>query len=274
MKSASTRRSVLAGLAVTVLAPASAFAQTVQAAPAPAPRTVRLRGTIDSVSDSKLVLRERSGQRMELALAPTYTVTEVFPIALADIKPGSFVGVGGMPQPDGSQRAIESGSCSLATQQQVGEFQRAGGAAHVIEPLQLARNRDEVIAAALGWAQARLAQGPVLVYSTATPEAVRAVQQQLGVHDAGTLVEQALAAIGRGLVERGVRQLVVAGGETSGAVVQALGVQQMRIGPQIDPGVPWCFANATACDAQLHLALKSGNFGGPDFFHKSFKELA
>jgi hypothetical protein len=61
MKSASTRRSVLAGLAVTVLAPASAFAQTVQAAPAPAPRTVRLRGTIDSVSDSKLVLRERSG---------------------------------------------------------------------------------------------------------------------------------------------------------------------------------------------------------------------
>jgi hypothetical protein len=106
MKSASTRRSVLVGLAVTVLAPASAFAQTVQAAPAPAPRTVRLRGTIDSVSDSKLVLRERSGQRMELALAPTYTVTEVFPIALADIKPGSFVGVGGLPQPDGSQRAI------------------------------------------------------------------------------------------------------------------------------------------------------------------------
>jgi uncharacterized protein YgbK (DUF1537 family) len=71
-----------------------------------------------------------------------------------------------------------------------------------------------------------------------------------------------------------VRQLVVAGGETSGAVVQALGVQQMRIGPQIDPGVPWCFATATACDAQLHLALKSGNFGGADFFHKSFEVLA
>jgi 3-dehydrotetronate 4-kinase len=210
--------------------------------------------------------------------------------AIADaplVVAGSGVAIG-LPQNHGLQpspaaaalppasglRAIVSGSCSLATQQQVGEFQRAGGAAHVIEPLQLARNRDEVIAAALDWAQARLAQGPVLVYSTATPEAVRAVQQQLGVHDAGTLVEQALAAIGRGLVERGVRQLVVAGGETSGAVVQALGVQQMRIGPQIDPGVPWCFANATACGAQLHLALKSGNFGGPDFFHKSFKELA
>jgi 3-dehydrotetronate 4-kinase len=114
----------------------------------------------------------------------------------------------------------------------------------------------------------------VLIYSTATPDAVRAVQQHLGVHDAGTLVEQALAAIGRGLVAGGVRQLVVAGGETSGAVVQALGVQQMRIGPQIDPGVPWCHATATACDAQLHLALKSGNFGSADFFHKSFKVLA
>ena len=64
------------------------------------------------------------------------------------------------------------------------------------------------------------------------------------------------------------------GGETSGAAVQALGVRQMRIGPQIDPGVPWCFAAATACDTEVHLALKSGNFGGPDFFHKSFKELA
>jgi uncharacterized protein YgbK (DUF1537 family) len=114
----------------------------------------------------------------------------------------------------------------------------------------------------------------VLVYSTATPDAVQAVQQRLGVHDAGAVVEQALAAIGHGLVARGVRQLVVAGGETSGAVVQALGVQQLRIGPQIDPGVPWCFASATACDAQLHLALKSGNFGTRDFFRKSFARLA
>ena len=104
MKSASTRRSVLASLAVGVLAPAGVFAQS--ATPAPQPRTLRLRGTIESLSADKLTLRERTGQRMELALSPTYTVTEVFPITLADIKPGSFVGVGGMPQPDGSQRAI------------------------------------------------------------------------------------------------------------------------------------------------------------------------
>jgi uncharacterized protein YgbK (DUF1537 family) len=115
----------------------------------------------------------------------------------------------------------------------------------------------------------------VLVYSTAAPDEVRAVQQQLGVHDAGTLVEQALAAVASGLVAQGVRQLVVAGGETSGAVVQALGVQQLRIGAQIDPGVPWCHAAAQACgDAPLHLALKSGNFGSSDFFRKAFGSLA
>jgi uncharacterized protein YgbK (DUF1537 family) len=83
-------------------------------------------------------------------------------------------------------------------------------------------------------------------------------------------VEKALAAIARGLVEAGVGELVVAGGETSGAAVQALGVQQMRIGPQIEPGVPWCHAEATACGRTIHLALKSGNFGGTDFFTRAF----
>jgi hypothetical protein len=98
MKTPFTRRRILGGLAAAALAPAAGFAQQA--------RTVRLRGTIEALSDTKLTLRERSGQRMELALSPTYEVTEVFPITLADIKPGSFVGVGGMPQADGSQRAI------------------------------------------------------------------------------------------------------------------------------------------------------------------------
>ncbi len=171
-------------------------------------------------------------------------------------------------------RAIVSGSCSQATQGQVADFIASGGAAYALDALQLAQSRDAVVEAVLAWAQPHLADGPVLVYSTAGPAAVQAVQQRLGVHDAGALVEQALAAIGRGLAGLGVRQLVVAGGETSGAVVQALGVRQLRIGGQIDPGVPWCHARATACDADLHLALKSGNFGTPDFFRKSFARLA
>ena len=86
------------------------------------------------------------------------------------------------------------------------------------------------------------------------------------------MVERTLAAIARGLVGLGVRQLVVAGGETAGACVQALGIAQLQIGPQIDPGVPWCHAQ-TDVGAGVHLALKSGNFGTDDFFSKAFTML-
>ena len=88
------------------------------------------------------------------------------------------------------------------------------------------------------------------------------------------MVERTIAAIARGLVERGVHQLVVAGGETSGACVQALGIAQMQIGPQIDPGVPWCHARSdVAPETGVHIALKSGNFGSEDFFTKAFATL-
>lgn len=163
--------------------------------------------------------------------------------------------------------AVVSGSCSVATNAQVLAFQQAGYPSHSIDPLALAAGRD-VVGDALRWAQPLLEQGPVLVYATAQAQDVKSVQQQLGVMQAGELVEQALAAIARGLVERGVRRLVVAGGETSGAVVQALGVRHMQIGPQIDPGVPWTWA-PTDLGADIHLALKSGNFGSTDFFVKT-----
>ena len=165
-------------------------------------------------------------------------------------------------------RAVVSGSCSLATNQQVAEFIRAGGAALAVDPMQVASATDTV-ASALAWARSLVATGPVLIYSTAEPDAVKVVQAQLGVEQAGAMMERTLAGIARGLVLLGVRQLLVAGGETSGACVQALGITQMRIGPQIDPGVPWCHAVLPSGDG-LHLALKSGNFGSPDFFSKAF----
>jgi uncharacterized protein YgbK (DUF1537 family) len=112
----------------------------------------------------------------------------------------------------------------------------------------------------------------VLVYSTADADAVKAVQASLGVERAGAMMERTLAAIARGLVELGVRQLLVAGGETSGACVQALAVTQLQIGPQIDPGVPWCHAVLPSGEG-LHIALKSGNFGSTDFFTKAFGQL-
>jgi uncharacterized protein YgbK (DUF1537 family) len=177
-----------------------------------------------------------------------------------------------LPPPQGLQ-AVVSGSCSVATNAQVDHFRRSGLPALAIDPLALAAG-DDAVGQALDWAGPRLAAGPVLVYATAEPGAVQQVQAQLGVGRAGELVEQALSRIALGLVERGVRQLVVAGGETSGAVVQALGVRQMTIGAQIDPGVPWTAAASPATGGQtLHLALKSGNFGSTDFFTKAFERL-
>jgi 3-dehydrotetronate 4-kinase len=171
--------------------------------------------------------------------------------------------------PAAGTRAIVSGSCSAATNAQVAAFIAAGGAGFAVDPLRLAAGHD-VAADALAWARPRLGAAPVLVYATAEPAAVRVVQQQLGAERAGALVEDTLSRVARGLVDAGVGQLVVAGGETSGACVQALGITQLRIGPQIDPGVPWCHA-AVPGGTGLHLALKSGNFGGADFFTRAFR---
>lgn len=171
-----------------------------------------------------------------------------------------------LPKANGS-KAIVSGSCSRATNQQVADFIARGLPAFLLDPLSLLEN-DKKIQEVLAWAQAKLPEGPVLIYSTAAPEALKRIQQQLGVQQAGELVEQALADIAKGLVALGVGQLIVAGGETSGAVVQALGMHQLQIGQQIDPGVPWCAGNG------IHITLKSGNFGSPDFFTKAFDQIA
>ena len=187
------------------------------------------------------------------------------------LREGDGASAARLPRANGL-RAIVSGSCSVATNGQVLEFLRSGGEAFPIDPLQLAAGVD-VIGQALAWAQPRLAKGPVLVYATAEPDAVRATQAKLGVERAGALVELALAGIARGLVQQGVGQLVVAGGETSGSVVQALGVSRLLIGPQIAPGVPWCHARPAGAAKGLHVALKSGNFGGPGFFREAFTLL-
>jgi uncharacterized protein YgbK (DUF1537 family) len=164
--------------------------------------------------------------------------------------------------------AVLAGSCSIATNAQVQRWQQAGRAAFAVDPRALARDAP-VAQLALAWAQRHLAREPVLVYATTTPHELASVQGELGAARAGALVETCLAQIARGLVERGVRRLVVAGGETAGAVVQALGVTRLRIGAAICPGVPWTQADASTLDSPLHLALKSGNFGGPDFFDEA-----
>jgi uncharacterized protein YgbK (DUF1537 family) len=173
--------------------------------------------------------------------------------------------------------AIVSGSCSEATNAQVADFIGQGGAARRIEPRMLRKDdRHGTVHAIARWAEQSwldAPERPVLVYSTASPADVAAAQAALGAEAAGAMVETLLGEVAQALVERGARRLVVAGGETSGACVQALGIRQMRIGAQIDPGVPWCHAEAAAAGAGgLHLALKSGNFGAVDFFHRAFRQ--
>jgi 3-dehydrotetronate 4-kinase len=176
-----------------------------------------------------------------------------------------------LPVATGS-RAIVSGSCSATTNAQVADFIRRGGASFVVDAMQIASGED-VAAQAIAWATPRLGEKPLLFYATAEPATVAAVQEKVGVERAGTLVEDTLARIARALVELGVGQLLIAGGETSGACVQALGISQLRIGPQIAPGVPWCHAQTQTAQGGLHLALKSGNFGAVNFFSEAFDLL-
>jgi len=160
--------------------------------------------------------------------------------------------------------AVLSGSCSEATLAQVAAMQKSRPSFQ-LAPLKLAAGEDQATEA-LAWAMAQLDDGPPLIYASAAPDDVRAAQDRLGRAEAGALIEAAMARIATGLVAAGVRRLVVAGGETSGAVVQALGVNGIRIGPQIDPGVPW---TTTLGGPELALALKSGNFGVENFFLKA-----
>lgn len=191
--------------------------------------------------------------------------------------PQNFLAQGVLAQQDATQslpevhglRAIVCGSCSQATQAQLLDVIARGTPAYAVDPLRLAAGED-VVADALAWAAARLRNGPIVVYATAAADNVKFIQEKLGVERAGALVEEALASIARGLVALGVRQLIVAGGETSGAVVSALQVAGLRIGQQIDPGVPW---TVSLGHLPIALALKSGNFGSVDFFSKAWSIL-
>lgn len=163
----------------------------------------------------------------------------------------------------GGRAAVLSGSCSVATNSQVEHWIKLGLPAMCIDARALAMG-ENLAKRALDWADTQ-GDRPILVYATAQPDEVKSIQSELGAEVAGALVENCLATIASGLVKAGVRRLVAAGGETSGAIVKALDVQQLRIGATIDPGVPWTQVEGRP----LLLALKSGNFGTTDFFTKA-----
>ena len=179
-----------------------------------------------------------------------------------------------LPKAEG-KRAIISGSCSRATQGQVAHFIECGGKAIHVDVMALAQAPEQFELLKQQVMQACM-EDTVLVYSTAAPQQLAQIQAKLGTMAVGEQVEQWLAQIAQCLVTAGVGQLIVAGGETSGAVVQALGMDALRIGQQVDPGVPWCHgvARLGGQTHPLHVSLKSGNFGGQDFFTRAFEVLS
>nr|WP_314071679.1 3-oxo-tetronate kinase [uncultured Roseococcus sp.] len=170
----------------------------------------------------------------------------------------------------GGLAAVIAGSCSRATLGQIGVARDHVptlelDALATPDAAALARQAKEWMADKLS------ADRPVVIAASAPPDRVEALQKKLGRDAAGALVEEAMAEIADALVAAGVRRLVVAGGETSGSVVQRLGVRSLRIGAEIDPGVPWTHATPDSAPEGMLLALKSGNFGARDFFLKAFQ---
>ena len=221
---------------------------------------------VDTLSDDHLAVLGEACLNMPLVTAGSGLAIGM---ALALAAAGRIevdTAAGTLPPCDGPA-AILAGSASSATRGQV-----AWAAARMpslkLDPLEL--DADPAAAErALQWASEQMASGPMLVYATDTPEAVAAAQAKLGRERAGELVERAMAHVATGLRAAGIQRLVVAGGETSGAVVEALGVKALRIGSQIDPGVP----AVQAVPDGLLVALKSGNFGAEDFFLKALEDV-
>jgi 3-dehydrotetronate 4-kinase len=170
--------------------------------------------------------------------------------------------------PVGGAAACLAGSCSQATLQQIANAEAAMPVLH-LDPDQAVAGKDEA-RRALAWARDRLKQGPILIASSSKPDEVAALQARHGRDTAGHAIEQAMADIAAGLVQSGVRRLVVAGGETSGAVVDRLRIPGFLVGAEIAAGVPVLRA-VGASEGSMLLALKSGNFGGPEFFGDALK---
>ena len=222
---------------------------------------------VDAISDSDLIEIGHASKDLKLL-----TGGSGLALGLAD----NFRALPGVELPDAANalpritgpEVVLSGSCSAATRGQVQRF-LTDHPGFKLDPLKLAAGEDQADEA-LEWAEACLGKEPFLVYATAEPEEVRAAQAEIGREKAGELVEEALARVAEMLAAQGARRFVVAGGETSGAVVNALKVEALRIGQEISPGVP---ATVSLGEPAYALALKSGNFGDESFFARALKEM-
>jgi 3-dehydrotetronate 4-kinase len=168
-----------------------------------------------------------------------------------------------MPQVTGAA-AILAGSCSKATREQISDWKRARRPSLKLDVHRLVSDATSTLEV-IEWTE-RFADQPVLIYSSDNPTEVASLQKKYGREPVSAAIETAMGKIANDLVVRGRRKLILAGGETAGAVVSALAVTGLKIGPEIAPGVPW---TETIDEPRLALALKSGNFGSEDFFARA-----
>lgn len=190
--------------------------------------------------------------------------------------PANFIEPEGRPQLTGIKASagrsiVLAGSCSAATRRQIETAVAAGAPALRLSPLELAKGKVS-LTDVLGFSNSAQAGPPPIVYSSATPDEVLEAQAALGRDAAGELVETFLGLLAKRMLDNGYSRFIVAGGETSGAVVRALGPRALSVGPEIDPGVPWTTFGHSG--RTIALALKSGNFGAHDFFLKAWSQIA
>ncbi|HSF95276.1 MAG TPA: 3-oxo-tetronate kinase [Thermohalobaculum sp.] len=194
-----------------------------------------------------------AGSGLGLALPANFAAQGLLASGAADALP-----------PIGGPVLLLSGSCSVATNAQVAKWESDGGETFRLDPLALADDPAGVSAAMAKRLKESIDTAvPLLIAATQLPEAVRAAQERLGKEAVASLIESQLSVAAVYSRRAGVRRFIVAGGETSGAVAQALGAERLAVGPSIAPGVPWC---ATLETEPVALALKSGNFGAETFF--------
>ena len=219
---------------------------------------------VDAVTDEDLV---RIGQAC--AHAPLLTGGSGIAIGLPANLIGEGLAEGGRGRFDGvtGPEAILAGSCSGMTRSQVDAHKRRHPAMAVaVEDVMDGRTSSGDLVAFI---ESHHGEAP-LVYSSAGPEDVAAAQARFGREAVSARLEGLFAETAERLVDGGVSRIVVAGGETSGAVAQALDLGGLRIGPEISPGVPVLISDTRG----VALALKSGNFGGVDFFEEALHALA
>jgi uncharacterized protein YgbK (DUF1537 family) len=245
--------------------------ETVAAAPGALDRAVAtLDGIaiVDAITDDDLRAIGRAARTLKL-------VTGGSGVALglpANFLDGAAAAAPAAITPAPGRAVMLAGSCSAATRRQVEVALAAGTPALKLDPLAIAAGTLTVSDAVAFVLDASAGRAPLL-YSSADPASVADVHGKLGRMAAGDTVERFLGAVARELRQRGTTRFLVAGGETSGAVVNALDIETLSIGPEIDPGVPWTLAGGAGGTA-IALALKSGNFGAEDFFLKAWDLIA